>query len=214
MIEILDMNDANIFGLRLDGKLELGDIRRVLDELDERMKNRQRIRLYYEIEDMNFGDISLKMIEEEFRWLFRHPGFIPQMEKAVLVTDIGWLRNAFAVEAALIPTLTGKSFSLDEKTDALAWLRKDHRAEGQLDIVFPELFRFGTVKGLAGFGLGLLAADYLSRTERKKVGLVALAGGFVLGVPLAIKFLNNNRKFLGLISPGSRTAGIRRRGEL
>jgi hypothetical protein len=118
------------------------------------------------------------------------------LEKAVMVSDQGWLRKIFTLEMALIPTINGKAFTQDNADEALEWLRKDHRAASQMDLVFSEFIEYGTLKAVGGFGIGLLAADMLSSSSRRKVGLAMLAGGIIVGIPMGLRVLNNNRKLL------------------
>ncbi len=68
---------------------------------------------------MDLSGISKEMFGEEFKYLYKNPAIIANMEKAALVSDVEWLKKIAAVEFALIPTLTGKTFSFDEKDAAM-----------------------------------------------------------------------------------------------
>lgn len=197
MIEVIDLKDKNIFGLRLDGKFDKEDVKRVFDALIEKVKGKKRFQIYYEIRNFELGSISREMIETEFGYLYKHPEIIANMEKAALVSDVEWLKKIAATEFALIPTMTGKTFSFDEKDEAMKWLRTDQRKQSRMDITFSELAENNVLKFSAGFALGLLAADLFSKNQRKNLGAAILFGTFAAGIPLGIKVLNNNRQLLG-----------------
>ncbi|MFV0388880.1 MAG: STAS/SEC14 domain-containing protein [Pyrinomonadaceae bacterium] len=196
MIEILDLFNDDIFGIRLNGDFTKQDVDSVLRELRLRAENRERISIYYEIENLDLRNLTREMLFDDIKFLFKYPEIIPKFQKAALVTDLGWVKKIFAVETSLIPTFTGKSFYLKQKPEALGWLENDGREDLRLDLTAPEFVQFGAVKGLGGLGLGLLAANYLRKSDRKTIGIIALGAGIALGLPLALKVLNNNRKLL------------------
>ncbi len=197
MIKILDINDENIFGLRIEGMFDAEDVQQVLKAVEEKARGKEKIGIYYEIADLDMSGISMKMLEEEFKWLFKNPGIISKLYKVVLVTDSDWLRKAFAIEYTLIPTLTGKSFSFGEEFKAMEWLMTDQRKDSRMDITYSEFVESLVMKSVSGIGLGLLAANLFSKKQRQKIGLAILAGSIVAGLPLGIKVLNNNRKLIG-----------------
>jgi len=196
MIETTDFIGENIIGLKINGRFTAEDVARVFRQISSKFEDFPRIRLFYEVTDFDIRDVTFDIISEEFAYLFNHPGLMASLEKAVMVTDQSWLRKIFTVEMALIPTITGKAFTKDQADEALEWLRKDHRAASQMDLVFSEFIEYGTLKALGGFGIGLLAADLLSSSSRRKLGLAALGGGILIGIPMGIRVLNNNRRLI------------------
>ena len=195
MLETINTFDNNIIGFRLDGGIDKDEMARWYDQHEVRIASGEKLMLYAEIKNMSLGDVSWEAIKEEMRRLKKYPMFIANISKAVLVTDIEWLKKEFAVECALIPTLEGKSFSFGEENAAIEWLRTDQRAGKRLDVTMSELTRFGTVKTIGGFALGMLASNLLTRNQRRNVGLATLAGGILIGLPIALKIINNNREF-------------------
>lgn len=197
MIEILDFEDADILGFRVDGKIEKADLDRVFDLLVEKAGESEKVKFYAEIGNFGIGDLSAGAFKEDIRFWFRHPGILPNINKVVLVTDSKWIGKAFDIECLLIPTLDGKRFSLAGKEKALAWLRADQRAAGRLDITAGELFETSVLKFAGGFALGLLTAGLLGRRERRAVGAAVMFGAAAAGIPLGLRVLNNNRQLLG-----------------
>ncbi len=196
MIELLDLKTDDTFGYRIDGKIEKADMELVFDDIEKKMEKGGKINFYAEVKQLNVKDVAPEALIEELRRLFRHPGILVNIGKGVLVTDIPWLKRAFEIECALIPTMTGKSFSFGEEALAREWLRTDQREGRRLDITFDEMAETSALKFAAGVGIGLLAAGLLNVKQRKAVGLGVLAGTFIVGIPLGIKVLNNNRQLL------------------
>ena len=196
MIEIIDINDTNIFGLRINGKFDAADVKRVFGALAEKVKGNNKFQLYYEVGNLDLSGISKDMIGEEFKYLYKNPAIVANMEKAALVTDVGWLKKVASVEFALIPTLEGKTFSFERKDAALEWLKTEQRAGKRLDLTFSELAENNVLKVAGGFALGLLAAGFFGEKKRKNIGKALLAGSVAVGIPFAIKVLNNNRKLV------------------
>ena len=166
----------------------------VFDRIEEKMEASGQVNFYAEVKSLHVADVSPDALVEELRRLVRHPSTIVNVRKGVLVTDIPWLKRAFDVECALIPTLTGKSFSFGEEATALEWLNTDQREGKRLDITIEEMVETSALKVAGGFALGLFAAGLLNRGQRKAVSLGVLAGTVLAGLPLAIKVLNNNRQ--------------------
>ncbi len=196
MFSLLDFGESNIVGFRIDGDFTEKELDHALNALKEKAQQHERINFYYEIENLDLSKVSLKMIKNEFRFLFNHPDVITKIQNVALLTDTEWIRKAFAVEAKLIPTITGKNFDLRHKDEAILWLITDHREGQRLDVVLPELIQYGAIKGLGGFGIGLILANFLSKRERKNLGALAIGSSILLALPLGARFLNNNRKFL------------------
>ena len=196
MIEILEIKDENTIGFSLDGKIEVTDIKRVFEELEKAAANNGKLRVYAEVRNFNLSDMSSEALKEDIKSWLKHPGLIPMIEKAVLVTDTPWLKTGFDIECALIPTMTGESFSFDEKDEAVQWLNTDHRAKSRMDLTISEFAETATLKAAGGFALGLLTASLFSEKQRKNIGWAVLLGGIAAGLPLGLKVLNNNRKLL------------------
>jgi len=196
VLETINTFDQNIIGFRLDGGINQSEMARCYDEIEAKMAPGQKYMLYAEVKSISLRDVTWEAIKEEFRRIIKNPSILTNISKAVLVTDIPWIKTEFAVECALIPTLEGASFSFGEEAKAVEWLKADQRAGTRLDLVMSELNQFALAKTAAGFGLGMLAANLFSKGQRRNIGLVALLGSVVVGLPVGIKMLNNNRQLL------------------
>lgn len=197
MIEFLEMPAGNILGFRVEGPIDKEDVRRTFDLLVGETDRRGRMQMYAEIEGFDVRDISADAVREDIRLWLKHPELLPQIEKAALVTDAGWIRKIFDVECFLIPTLEGRSFGPGGRDRALRWLMTDQREPERLDITFSELVETSVLKFAGGFALGLLTAGLFGSRQRKAVGTAVLTGAVAGGIPLGLKVLNNNRRLLG-----------------
>lgn len=98
--------------------------------------------LVLEMDDMHHGGILMRAGGVEWPTLgaigveLRHWGqmmaMIEKIDRAAILTDDGIIRAAAAVESALIPGITMRSFDLSEEAGARAWL-----AEGQVAAALP-----------------------------------------------------------------------------
>ena len=196
MLETVNTFDENIVGFRLDGGVDESEMARCYDEIEGKMLPGKKYMLYAEVKSISPSDITWGAIKEEIRRTLKNPSTLTNISKAVLVTDIGWIKKEFAVECALWPTLEGASFSFGEEVKAMKWLRTDQRAGMRLDLVMSELDQMALAKTAAGFGIGMLAAGLFTKSQRRGIGLAALLGSVAVGLPVGIKIINNNRQLL------------------
>ena len=194
MLEIIEFTHNDTVGFRLDGLVGEAETKLAYDELEKKMADVGKIKLYMEVESLQFSDITKEAFKEEMRRLFAHPGILVNVAKGALVTDLTWLKRAFEIESALIPTFVGKTFAPGEEAEAREWLETDQRAGQRLDITMPELVETSALKVASGFALGLLFAGLFDSKKRKALSIGVLAGTVLAGIPLAIKVLNNNRQ--------------------
>src|SRR5688500_7315440 len=197
MIEVINPFDNDIVGFRFDGGIDRADMERFYDALESKMENNKKVMVYAEVKSLSLGNVTWDAIKEETRRLLNHPAILANLAKAVVVTDLPWVKREFAVETALLPTLQGKSFSFGEEDKAVEWLRADQRKGRLLDLTDPVMPQVAFFKSAAGFGLGLQAASLFTKEQRRILGLGELLGSVIFSLPISIKVLNNNRQLLG-----------------
>ena len=196
MIEILDFKEKDILGFRFEGEIEKSDIRRVWEELEEKLETNGKLRFYVEGGDFRLTDISMDALIEDFRLWLKNPAAIKKMERAAFVTDQKWLKTLADVEFSLIPTLAGGTFSSAEKEKAIEWLKSDEPEPDEVNIKWAELVEVGLLRSLAGIGIGLLAANLIKGKSRTALGLSLFFGSVAVGVPVGIKVLKKNKGLL------------------
>lgn len=196
MIEILDMQEENTLGFRVDGEMGKDELQNVFELFEKKVEKNGKVKFYTEITNFGINDLTADAVKADIKFWLTHPTILPNFEKVALVTDLSWVKKIFEVECALIPTLIGKSFPLTEKDEALEWLKTDQREAGRLDITYTEMVETSTIKFSSGFALGLLTAGLLSKKQRNTIGTAVLCGAVLAGIPLGLKVLNNNRQLL------------------
>ena len=72
------------------------------------------------------------------------------------------------------------------------------------NLSFPLFALFGLTRGMAGIGAGLLLADKLQQSRRKKLGLTLFAIGAASTLPLILTFVRRSRRHVeaaGVMDP-------------
>jgi hypothetical protein len=197
MIEILDLEDDAIAGLRIDGSVEKADVERAYAAFERQIQSGQQLRCYVEARNFGLRDMSLEAFLEDAKVWLLTPGLALRHARMALVTDETWLRTVFEIECALIPTLIGAVFASDEKDAALAWLQSEEGGAKLSEFPAPQLSlaqfaQYGAIKGFSGLGVGLLIAGVLPGRQRRVLGSLLLAGAVVASLPLMMQVLQRN----------------------
>ena len=118
MIEIIDLKDSNIIGCIIDGKINTEDIKRISDIVEDKLKKHYKLRVYVEV--INLGGISLHALMNDFKLGIKHYN---KFEKKAVVTDKGWMKSLTPIVDKLFTNIEVKSFSFEDKKEALDWVR-------------------------------------------------------------------------------------------
>ncbi len=117
MIEILKESEGNTIATRASGKLTKTDYDQLLPLLYERLKQYEKLRWYFEME--NFEGWELTAFWEDVKFDIKHAG---DFEKVAMVGGKQWekwmtdlMKPFTAVEI--------KYFDLDQREDALIWIK-------------------------------------------------------------------------------------------
>jgi hypothetical protein len=114
---------ANRVDIELSGTLNADGMRAALDDLIEKSEDVVDGRMLYRITDFSFP--TLGAIGVEFARLPKLFGLIGKFDRCAVLTDAGWIAKAAEIEGALIPGIEIKSFDLNEREVAEAWLQDD-----------------------------------------------------------------------------------------
>ena len=120
MFKVTKLNEQRL-DIELSGKLNSADMKIALDELASKAQDVSNGAMMYTIVDFHFP--SLGAIAVEFSRLPSMFGLIKKFNKAAILTDKTWLKKASEFEGALMPGLDIKTFDLNQKTEAEAWLQ-------------------------------------------------------------------------------------------
>ncbi len=112
--------DNQRLDIELSGKLEKEDMKVALDQFIKQAETIYQGKMLYRIVDFHLP--SLDAIIHEFSRLPEMLSIIGNFERTAVLNDKTWLQKAAEIEAKIIPGLTIKAFSLDQQTEAEAWL--------------------------------------------------------------------------------------------
>jgi hypothetical protein len=111
---------TNRLDIQLSGKLNSEEMQIALDELENKSRDIENGKMLYDVIDFNLP--SLGAIAIEFSRLPSMFGLINKFERAAVLTDKNWIKQASEFEGMLIPGLEIKAFSRDQKEEAETWL--------------------------------------------------------------------------------------------
>ena len=122
MISILQLQ-PNVLAYRVEGKLEREDIDRIFAEVDRKLATGEKIRVYAEVHSIT--GMTLEAIWQDLKLGMQRMNLISKIERAALVTDLGWLRTAIAFEDKVFGRLPIRAFQLSQQIEAQAWVQSD-----------------------------------------------------------------------------------------
>lgn len=122
MISILQLQ-PNVLAYRVEGKLEREDIDRIFAEVDRKLATGEKIRVYAEVHSIT--GMTLEAIWQDLKLGIQRMNLISKIERAALVTDLGWLRTAVAFEEKMFGGLSIRAFQLSQQMEAQAWVQSD-----------------------------------------------------------------------------------------
>lgn len=104
----------------MSGRLEAQGMREALDELERQAEGIEHGCMLYDVVDYHLP--SLKAVMIEFGRLPAMMRFIHRFERAAVLTDKRWLAQISELEGALLPWLTIRAFSHEQRDAAESWL--------------------------------------------------------------------------------------------
>jgi len=119
MIEIIPLEEGNIVGLRLNGRIEDGEFDEVTKKIEEMLKKHKKLRVYAEVEEI--GGMSVNTLMKDIHFKLKH---WRDFEKEAIVSDKSWLEAWIGIADKLFPHIEVKHFSTDGKEKAKEWLRE------------------------------------------------------------------------------------------
>ena len=119
MMELIELQEDHIVGLRIDGKVDNETFDRVLAEIEDRLTRHEKIRIYVEL--VSLGGIGLEALFKDMKFGL---GNWRRFEREAVVSDRSWVHKIASVTDRLMPSVEVKAFPLEEKSGALAWVRE------------------------------------------------------------------------------------------
>jgi SpoIIAA-like len=118
MIELLQGFPENVVAVAATGKVTKSDYETVLVRAVEKaFEKHDKLRFYYEL-GPEFQGLESGAAWEDFKLGVTH---LLSWERVAVVTNVEWIRHAVSAFALLTPGRV-RTFSIDQKSEALAWL--------------------------------------------------------------------------------------------
>ena len=126
MLERIDLGKENVLGFRVDGKIDMNDIKESQNAILPELKSENKFNLYVEVTD-DVSSVEPQAIAERVRFLFSNFGDIKKkVNKLAVVTDKNWLQHLTTGIYKLVPAIDHKSFAFEESEKAREWIT-DHK---------------------------------------------------------------------------------------
>ena len=124
MILKIQFAEPDILGFEVKGKVSEAAFVNMKQELIPKMEAPGKIKLYVEI--TRYDGTDWEVVWDSLKFAFaKGKSYFSNVSKIALVTDKVWMRFLASAEYALIPSIKEKSFSMEEKEEALKWIREN-----------------------------------------------------------------------------------------
>ena len=117
MIELIDTHSPKAIGVKIRGKIEGPDIGKVIKEVEAKLSQGEKLRVYVELE--SFGGISPDALIEDLKFVLPH---LKDFERKAVVSDHEWMGKLVEIGDKFFPGLEVKHFSTEEKEKAMEWV--------------------------------------------------------------------------------------------
>lgn len=116
-IKLIPHKPDKIVGLNIDGRIEAEDIDRVVESIEKKFKQGEKLRIYAEVN--NWSGMSLEAFIKDLKFSLQH---FQDFEKEAIVSDRRWLESLAAVGNTLFSSIEVKHFTFAERDKALEWI--------------------------------------------------------------------------------------------
>ena len=119
MLEIIDIGVENAIAYRFGGKITEEEMTSILTIFKEKIEKGQKLIVYQEV--ISIGGVEFDAIVEKLKF-FREVG-LSHFDKIAVVTHKKWLHKLVDLEDKLFKSFKMKGFSVDEKDQAIEFLK-------------------------------------------------------------------------------------------
>lgn len=121
MINLVDVDSDHVLGVRIHQNLLATDIDLAMNFLEKKVRTRDHIALYAEIEGV--ADVDFDVLQKELAYGAAQLKSLSHIERAAIVTDVSAIRDNETL-LGLLPGIDIKSFAPSEKEIAKSWVRE------------------------------------------------------------------------------------------
>lgn len=121
MIEYLDQAD-DVLALTISHKIDGDELNGVLDRLEEKMRDHDKVHLF--VESHAIDGISLSGLGHYAGRAMPLLGKLAHFGRVAVVSDQAWMRWGTRFESAVLPFISYRVFTPDQRDEALAWVAR------------------------------------------------------------------------------------------
>ena len=119
MLEMIDIGIENAIAYRIEGKVTEEEMIAILAIFKDKIDKGERLNVYQEV--VSIGGVELDAMIEKFKF-FREVGF-SHFDRIAVVTHTKWLHKIVDLEGKIFKSIDMKGFSVDEKDQAVEFLK-------------------------------------------------------------------------------------------
>lgn len=123
MIQKLELSTVGkkILSFKVSGELDEVSFKKSTAQILSHLEDDEHFNIYLEIDVID--GLEYQIIWDSIKLAINNLGdYLEKVEKIAVVTDLKWFRIATKIENKLIPAISEKVFSSEQKEEAVAWL--------------------------------------------------------------------------------------------
>ena len=119
MLEFID-SGADVLALRISNKIAGADLDSIMDRLDLALKANEKIHVF--VETSGIDGIELTSLPAYMARAMPLFGKLSRFGRVAVVADQAWIRLGARLESMVLPFISYRTFTPDQRDEALAWV--------------------------------------------------------------------------------------------
>lgn len=119
MLEIID-SAGDVIAVKISDVVTGADLHAVMDRLDSAMARPGKVHLF--VETHSIDGLQLAGLSEYMARALPLFGELARFGRVAVVADQAWIRAGSRLESAILPSITYRVFTPDQREAALAWV--------------------------------------------------------------------------------------------
>lgn len=111
---------ADVFAVKISSKITSADLDALIDRLEAVMARHEKVHVF--MESHSIEGIEISQLSQYLSRSMPFFGKLKQFGRIAVVADQTWIRVWTRIESALLPFVTYKVFTPDQRDRALAWV--------------------------------------------------------------------------------------------
>ena len=121
MINLVDIGSDHVLGVRIHQNLLATDIDLAMNFLEKKVRTRENIALYAEIEGV--ADVDFDVLQKELAYGAAQLKSLSHIDRVAIVTDVSAISDNETL-VGLIPGIEVKTYAPSEKESAKTWVKQ------------------------------------------------------------------------------------------